>query len=124
MSINNFSGQFKYEETPFQLPLTFKIGAAMDVMDFMGEHDSPLLIAIDAIHPRDYTERIHVGGEYWYKNMIAVRSGYKFNYDEEGLTAGVGFKVNIVGMDIKLDYAYSDLGIFDTVSRVSFGLSF
>jgi long-subunit fatty acid transport protein len=124
MSINNFSGQFKYEETPFQLPLTFKIGAAMNIMDFMGEFKNPLLISIDALHPRDYTERIHVGGEYWYNDMIALRAGYKFNYDEEGLAAGIGFKYGVSGLDFKLDYAYSDLGIFETVSRFSLGISF
>jgi long-subunit fatty acid transport protein len=124
MSINNFSGEFKYEETGFQLPLTFKIGAAMDVLDLMGEHGNPLLIAIDAIHPRDYTERIHIGGEYWYNNMIALRAGYKFNYDEEGFSAGIGFQQTIAGVALKLDYAYSDLGVFDAVSRFSFGISF
>jgi len=106
------------------LPLTFKIGAAMDVLDLMGEHGNPLLIAIDAIHPRDYTERIHIGGEYWYNNMIALRAGYKFNYDEEGFSAGIGFQQTIAGVALKLDYAYSDLGVFDAVSRFSFGISF
>ncbi|OGC02988.1 hypothetical protein A2V82_02720 [candidate division KSB1 bacterium RBG_16_48_16] len=125
MSVNNFSEQFKYQEEAFQLPLTFKVGAAMDILDvLMGEHNDPLLISIDALHPRDYTERIHVGGEYWYNGMIALRSGYKFNYDEEGFSAGVGLKQTIAGMNIKLDYAYSDLGIFETVSRFSFGISF
>ena len=123
MCVNNFSQQFKYQEIPFQLPLTFRIGVSMDVMDFMGDHENTLLIAIDAIHPRDYTERIHLGGEYWFKNMFALRAGYKFNYDEEGLTAGVGLKYTIAGTSIKLDYAYSDLGIFETVSRFSLGLS-
>ncbi len=124
MSVNNFSGQFKYEEEAFQLPLTFRIGAAIDILDFMGEHGNPLLIAIDALHPRDYTERIHIGGEYWYNNMIALRAGYKFNYDEEGFSAGIGFQQTIAKIGIKLDYAYSDLGLFDSVSRFSFGISF
>jgi hypothetical protein len=123
MSINHFSGQFKYEEEAFQLPLTFKIGAAMDVLDLKGEHQNPLLIAIDAIHPRDYTERIHLGCEYVYNNLIAIRAGYKFNYDEEGLTAGVGFKFTLRGVDLKVDYAYSAMDIFDTVSRFSLGIS-
>lgn len=124
MSINNFSGQFKYEEEAFQLPLTFKIGAAMDILDLWGEHKAPLLISIDALHPRDYTERIHIGGEYWYNGMIALRSGYKFNYDEEGFSAGIGFKYAVAGTDLRIDYAYSDLGRFDAVSRFSFGISF
>jgi hypothetical protein len=128
MSVNNFSGDVKYrkdsnQEAAFQLPLTFRIGAAMDVLDIFGEHESPLLIAVDALHPRDYTERVHVGGEYLFKNMIALRAGYKFNYDEEGLTAGIGIKYGIAGVNVKLDYSYGDLGVFETVSRFALGIS-
>ncbi|MBN1154450.1 PorV/PorQ family protein [candidate division KSB1 bacterium] len=124
MCINNFSTEFKYEDEGFQLPLTFRIGVAMDVLDLWGEHQNPLLIAIDAIHPRDYTERIHVGGEYWFNNIIALRTGYKFNYDEEGFSAGVGFKQEVGGIAVKLDYAYSHLGVFEEVSRFSLGIAF
>lgn len=128
MTISNFSAQFKYQETAFQLPLTFKIGFAMDILDFWGEHaDNSLVLCFDAIHPRDYTERIHIGGEFWFRDMMALRAGYKFNYDEEGLTAGVGFKTPpIAGMDwsVKFDYAYSNFGVFDTVNRFSLGISF
>jgi len=96
----------------------------MNILDMFGDFRNPLNLAIDAIHPRDYTERIHIGGEYWYNDMIAIRSGYKFNYDEEGLTAGVGFKYNISGVNLKVDYSYSDFGRFNAVSRFSFGLAF
>ena len=124
MSVNNFSGQFKYADEPFQLPLTFKIGVAMDVLDFFGEHGNPLLIAVDAIHPRDYTERIQMGGEYWYNDLIALRAGYKFNYDEESYSLGAGLKHTVAGTTFKLDYSYSDFGRFDAVSRFSLGFAF
>jgi hypothetical protein len=124
MNIRNFSGQFKYQETAFQLPLTFIIGTAFDVMDFMGDHNNPLLIGIDTIHPRDYTERIHIGGEYFLNGMLALRAGYKFNYDEESYTTGIGFKYTLSGLDVRFDYAYNDLGVFESVNRFSFGISF
>ncbi len=57
-------------------------------------------------------------------NMLALRAGYKVNYDEEGMSAGIGFRKNIVGTNIKLDYSYSDLGVFNTVNRISIGASF
>jgi hypothetical protein len=125
MSIRNFSPQFKYQTTAFQLPLIFTLGFAIDVLDFIGDPDNSLLISIDAIHPRDYTERIHLGGEYLFKDMFALRGGYKFNYDEEGLTGGVGFKVRQVGgVNMELGYAYSEFGVFDAVNRFSINLSF
>ena len=124
MSIRNFSPQFKYQNTAFQLPLTFTIGFAMDVLDFMGDHKNSLLLAIDAIHPRDYTERINLGAEYWFMNMFALRGGYKFNYDEESLSGGIGIKSKLGGLGLRVEYSYSDFGVFNAVNRVSLGISF
>jgi hypothetical protein len=124
VAITNFSGDFKYQEENFSLPLTFKVGVMMDMLDFMGEHQNPLLLAVDAVHPRDYTERIHVGLEYLYMDMFAIRGGYKFNYDEEGITAGLGVNYTFSGITGKIDYAYGDFGVFDAVHRFSFGIGF
>jgi len=127
IAITNFSKEFKYEQMPFQLPLTFKVGAAMDILPMFGMvlPGSSFLVSFDAIHPRDYTERIHLGGEFWFKNMLAVRAGHKFNYDEEGLTFGVGIKSpDIAGLKIKFDFAYGDFGAFESVNRISIGISY
>jgi hypothetical protein len=121
MSITNYSAQFEYEEDPFQLPLTFSFGAAMDILDLWGEHpDMSLVVDLEAIHPRDAGQRIHAGGEFWYQNMFALRAGYKFNYDEESFSAGVGFKM----AGAIIDYAYTRFGIFTSVQRFSVGYAF
>lgn len=125
MSIRNFSPQFSYEEEAFELPLTFRIGAAMDIFDLVrGPANSSFLLAVDALHPRDYTERIHIGGEFLFADMVALRAGYKINYDEEDFSLGLGIKYNIGGIGLKVDYAYTNLGIFDAVNRFSVGFSF
>ncbi len=121
MSVLNFSQQVTFERSEFQLPLTFSLGFAVEVFDILGDtpEDMALNLEIDAIHPRDYTERLHVGAEFLFKNMIAARAGYKFNYDEEGLTFGVGFQQKF----IQVDYSYTAFGVFDTVSRIGVQLS-
>ena len=127
ISIKNFSQEFQYQQESFELPLTFNIGFAVDAFDIIGNVDQEmhsLTIALDAIHPRDYTERIHLGAEYWFMDMVALRGGYKFNYDEESYSFGVGVNFNVGGLDLKLDYAYADFGVFDNVNRISFGASF
>jgi hypothetical protein len=128
MTITNFSPQFKYVEYSFQLPLTFKIGFAMDILDLFGEHvGNSFILSVDAIHPRDYEERIHIGGEYLLMDMLAIRAGYKFNYDVEGLTAGIGLitpPLAGTGLAVKFDYAYSSLELFGTVNRFSLGITF
>jgi hypothetical protein len=126
MSIVNFSPavRYEYEEgrtNSFELPLTFKMGAAMDILDLLGEHqDYSLLVDFELVHPRDYSKRYHLGAELSLLNMLKLRAGYKFGYDEESFGVGAGINTG----NIKLDYAYNDFGRFDFVNRVSLGLGF
>jgi hypothetical protein len=123
MSIRNFSPQIKYEVESFEMPLTFTIGTAMDILDILGEdHENALLLSVDAIHPRDYTERLHVGGEFLFMDMVAIRAGYKTNYDVEGLTLGAGIDYVLSGINVRIDYAYSLMEYFDAVNRFSISL--
>jgi hypothetical protein len=124
MTIRNFSAEYKYVEEGFELPLTFVIGAAMDVLDFMGAHDDALLVSVDAVHPRDYTERIHLGAEYTLMKRVSVRVGYKFNYDNEGFTAGIGLQQEIGGVSVNIGYAYARMQYFDAIHRISIGASY
>ncbi|MFH1851242.1 MAG: PorV/PorQ family protein [Candidatus Neomarinimicrobiota bacterium] len=126
MGVRNFSKDFKYEDDSFPLPLTFTIGAAADVTDFLGSlgvnHD--LLIEIDAVHPRDYTERINLGWEYGFKKMLYLRGGYKFNHDTEGLSLGFGLSLPVAGFMTRLSYSFNDAGDFSPVNRISAGFCF
>lgn len=114
MSFTNFSEQFKYEEEAFELPLTFKLGVAMNLFDLIGgPSNSSLNFEVNAIHPRDYTERVHLGGEFLYGNMLALRGGYKTNYDQESFSMGFGIKMS----GFRVDYAYSAMGDFDGMNN-------
>lgn len=125
MSIRNFSAQYTYAEESFQLPLTFRLGFGMDILDIIGGvPNNSLVVNVDALHPRDYTERVHVGAEYWYSNLIALRAGYKTNYDEEGLNLGFGLQYEVADVKLKIDYSYSDFGAFSNVSRITIGGAF
>ncbi|PIE53200.1 hypothetical protein CSA37_02325 [Candidatus Fermentibacteria bacterium] len=106
---------------PYSMPMTFKLGLAMDVVD-QGPHQ--MTVEVDASHPNDNVEQISIGTEYWYNNMIALRGGYRVNTDEEGLTAGAGFAVPMGGKTLNLDYAYQDFNRLEMVHRASLGFSF
>ncbi|MDW7678956.1 MAG: PorV/PorQ family protein [bacterium] len=126
MNVRNFSQEVKYQTEGFQLPLTFTIGISMNVFDLFGEgHEMhSLLISMDALHPRAYSERLNFGGEYWFKQMFALRCGYNYNYDERNLSAGLGFQLEL-GTDrmLQIDYAYTPFGLFGNVQRMSFRFS-
>jgi hypothetical protein len=126
MSIVNFSPAVRYEYTEgstnsFELPLTFRMGAAMDVLDFLGDHPNySFLVDFELIHPRDFSKRYHLGGELTLLDILKLRAGYKFGYDEEGVAFGAGINTG----NVKVDYAYSEFGVFDLVNRFSLSLAF
>jgi hypothetical protein len=126
MSVRNFSTDIEYETESFQMPLTFAIGVAMDLFSLaeMGA-DHKLTLAVDAIHPRDYSERMHVGMEYWFADLLALRGGYKANYSDEGIAAGFGVKKDLGNLNIRVDYSWTDMGSFlGNVHRFTVGGTF
>lgn len=121
MSVRNFSPRVKYEMIGFELPLTFALGVGADILDFFGEYpDYSLNIGAEMLHPRDWQEMYHLGGELAYKDLIFFRVGYKFRYSQEGLNAGVGISYG----GVKIDYSYSEFDLFDFINRVSVGMAF
>lgn len=102
----------------FRMPVAFRLGAAIELI---GEYNSParLTLAFDGLHPSDYTERFNIGAEFLYSNLIALRGGYKFNYDEEGLTGGLGILADMAGTAGELDISYTGYGRLGYVVRLS-----
>ena len=125
-SVRNFSNQNDYFDQRFELPLMLDFGMAMDVLalfDAPGTRNSRLTVALDWVHPRDYSERLHAGFEYGFMDMVFLRGGYKFNYDEEGLTGGLGVRFETGGYGVRADYAYGAFGeFFGSVHRLVFGV--
>ncbi len=129
MSVRNFGNQNDYYDQRFELPLTFDFGVAMDLLKLLPsdpgrQRSSTLLLAADWLHPRDYSERLHIGAEYGFQDALFLRAGYKFNYDEESLSAGLGVKTGLSGFGLRADYAYTAFGdLFGQVHRITLGVS-
>ena len=121
MSVRNFSEEPQYAFDSFQLPLTFRMGGSINAFSFFPTIDNnhTLIISAEALHPRSYSERFNFGAEYSFMNTASIRFGYLHNYDEQNLTFGAGL---IIG-PLKIDYAHTPFGIFDSVNRLSIGLS-
>jgi hypothetical protein len=125
MSVRNFSQETKFHTDGFQLPLTFTIGASMNIMEFLSSKSSfhQLILSVDALHPRSYSERINIGMEYRMIDLINIRTGYLLNYDEQNITAGFGVQKHMGHLFISVDYAYTPFGVFDNVQRLSINFS-
>ncbi len=121
----NYSTNMQYWREAFQMPLMLKMGMAMDVLKFFNDNQKMKLnMAIDALHPIDYEERVHVGAEFVYLDLVALRLGYQFNHDVENFSAGFGLNFNFQGVGGSLDYAYTNAQYFDNVNRFSLGFHF
>lgn len=109
----------------FPMPLTFRVGLAMDVLDL---EDHRFTLGVDALHPNDNAESLNVGAEYVFNNLIAIRAGYKslfLDNTEDGLTLGVGLNYDFSpGLGFFLDYAYQDFGILDYTQHFAIGVKF
>lgn len=124
VSARNFSSENTYERESFELPLTFRMGLSMDMIDLtdLNSNTHQLLLAADGVHSRDYKEHVQVGGEYLFMNTLALRAGYIHPSSEQGLSLGVGLQQSISGFGVGFDYAYSEFGALGTVNRLSMQL--
>ena len=127
IALRNFSNQSDYYNQRFELPLTYDFGLAMNLLSITDpdyeDNTNALTMAVDAVHVRDYSMRLHTGLEYGFMDTFFLRGGYKFNYDEESFSAGAGLDTVFGGMGLQADYAYSAFGMFEPVHRFTVGLS-
>ncbi|MBD3275516.1 MAG: PorV/PorQ family protein [Candidatus Marinimicrobia bacterium] len=123
ISARNFSQELTFAEESFETPLTFRLGASMNLMDLtsMDPNMHSLMLSVDTERPRDFDEQVKIGGEYLFMNTFAVRAGYVFPTDEQGLSAGFGI-VDLAGLNVS--YTFTDFGIFGNVNRFSVGYGF
>ncbi len=128
MTLRNFSEEEGYGNVGNPIPMDLRFGMAMDVLAFFFDENSQhkVTFAWDLSHARDYSERLHFGLEYVFADFVALRMGYKTNYDEEELSFGAGLipKFGIGSTKVGFDYAYVPFGVFDSVQVFSFAISF
>ncbi len=122
MAIRNFSSNIVREAIYEQLPLTFTVGTAIDLMDFINPSHSPddgLTFAADFLHSNNYSERFNIGAEYRLLGVLALRGGYQTNRDIASWSLGVGLNKTIDGNEIGVNYSYSKMDVFKNINRLS-----
>ncbi len=117
---NNQNIASKLETDSWPLPLQFAVGISYDVLRNSDEWNWTL--STDAVVPNNQTTYGNFGTELTWNNTISLRLGYNSFLKEdaeEGLTAGVGIQYDFGSFFAKIDYSYTDFGIFDQISRFS-----
>jgi len=117
--VGNVGPPMKFVEEEFALPRYVRVGGSYEreITSLEGR----LLLAFDLMFPNDDDMRQHIGAEYAYRRMVALRAGYKGGFDSQGATFGLG----VMWRNLDVDYAFlpvsNDIG--DT-HRMGIGLSF
>lgn len=113
-----------YETDEWDLPLTFRIGLAVNYPEFpVGD----IVAEIDAIHPNDNNEQVNLGIEWDLSKILFLRTGYQALFQqnaEQGLTAGVGLRCKMLNSFLNVNYAYADYGRLAGVQQFEMEIEF
>jgi len=128
-SMQNFGANVRYASEASPVPMALRVGIAADLIGtnplLIASEDNRLGVAFDLFQPNDYAQQAHFGVEYVYAGKVALRAGYKFNYDADGFTAGVGFQQAVASTKFSFDYSYGALNYnLGNVHRISLGVGF
>lgn len=105
-----------------KMPMVFALGTAIDLLEASDTSPHLLTLAAEFTHPNDGPEKLHLATEYGFMKFVFLRGGYRFNYDEEGLTIGGGIHLKTASFGVKIDYAYLDFGRLDQVHMFTLGI--
>jgi hypothetical protein len=118
INLQNLGKGIKYEDEEDPLPLNVRTGIAWN----FGPMENGVA-ACDLIVPLDDfgdKMKINLGTEYWFKEVIAARIGYKIGYDLDSFTCGAGFKIK----GWQLDYAFCLKDEINPLYQLSLTLNF
>jgi len=108
------------EYRPYHIPLTFQIGISYEFLE--NDQNQRLIVSVDGVHPNDSLERLQVGAEYTYLDMLSVRGGFYSNHDSASIMGGVGLNLQpLIQQDISFNYSLSNYGLIGFVHQFSIG---
>ncbi len=119
---NNDKIPAQLETDSFDLPLNFRVGVAMELIEAA---NSRWTVAIDTNNPNNNTPSMSFGTEYAFMERFFLRGGYNDAFEkdsEKDVTLGAGIFQPISGaVGFRFDYAYTRFGLLGDIHR--FGVS-
>ena len=111
---------------PYSLPLMFRASGSFDFFEMFASPlpEHKLTAAVDFLQNADTPERLMIGAEYTWRDMLSLRSGYAINSDELSWNVGGGATIDASGFVLEVDYAVSSLGRFGLGQRFGITMSY
>ena len=114
VNLTGWDEDLQTEPIDVRMPVDFRVGLSMDLLP--GEN---LNVSVEASHPNDGLEKVHIGTQYNFNNMLFIRGGYKMGYDEGDLSYGLGLNYSL----IKASFSMVTMGRLGTVNMMSVGVN-
>jgi len=109
-AIRNIGPSMKYTSgSNFPLPVELRVGGQLGIK----ENDN-IFLDISLIPKTGIF--FGIGNEFWIKNILALRIGYKYANQLNKLTFGCGLNLKL----LNIDYSYSGYGVLGSVHRIWF----
>ncbi|NQV16085.1 PorV/PorQ family protein [bacterium] len=119
----SYSEELQSEPVDIRMPLEFRTSVAYDFFA-RDDNNNYLTMVLEGKVQSDGSEKINVGAEYVFQDLVFLRGGYKLNYDVDGLTLGLGLNYSLGDYRLSINYAFLDFGILSHVNMFSFGIIF
>jgi len=133
--MSNLGQDMTFYDFPYGIPLAFSIGTS--IMPYSNDI-AKLLLSVDAIKYQDSPQSFFAGGELTLLDILSLRGGYKINYSGtkddgttwrdplettiEGFSMGVGIHYPVSNYDLRVDYCYTSMDLFNGVHRISLNI--
>ncbi len=128
--LTNLGSDIKYYNISSPIPLTFSVGTSLH-HNFSDDFGGAFYL--DVVQPQDLSQLYYTGIDINLIKALDFRVGYKFNYSNtndagtslrgpietsiEGLSAGVGLNVKLVGYKLRFDYSFTQMQLLNDVHR-------
>ncbi|MBI3872315.1 MAG: PorV/PorQ family protein [candidate division Zixibacteria bacterium] len=122
MLLSNFGPDMTFISDAYPLPINFKFGGAIDVLDSPRHH---AVFSLEGAHPADNREKYNTGVEYVFSNFASFRVGERLEHDLGGLTLGGGLRfARGEKFAARLDYGYQNFDALSEIHRFSLTIDF
>ena len=125
---NGYNPEIILKGKDWAMPIVYRMGLAVDLVGgispYLPNDQNRLTAVVDADDGVDSDFRSSLGVEYEWNKMIALRMGYKVNYDAFRFSFGGGLRMDNSGIPITINYAFADYGDLSYVHQFYFSLSF
>lgn len=122
MLLANFGPDMRFITQDYPLPINFKFGGALDILDGPGHH---AIMSIEGSHPADNREKYNMGVEYTFRDFASLRAGQRLEHDLGGMSIGGGLRFNLSEKyKARIDYGYQDFDALSEIHRFAMTVDF